>query len=84
MSCASYTVAVHHYAGFLIGSYAPCGPPAAVAKQKHAQHPPPGVFSHLSLFSRLIMIHMVPHCAMYSGSITQGISFTKVMAPVMW
>jgi hypothetical protein len=25
-------------------------------------------FAHLSLFSRLIMIHMVSHCAMYSGS----------------
>ena len=37
-----------------------------------------------SLFSLLIMIHIVPHCAVYTGSITQGISFTKVMAPVMW
>ena len=37
-----------------------------------------------SLFSRLIMIHMEPHCAVYTGSITQGISFTNVMAPVMW
>ena len=26
------------------------------------------------------MIHIDPHCAMYTGSITQGISLTKVMA----
>ena len=25
-----------------------------------------------------------PHCAIYTGSMTHGISFTKVMAPVMW
>ena len=25
-----------------------------------------------------------PHCAIYTGSITHGISFTNVMAPVMW
>ena len=30
------------------------------------------------------MIHMVAHCAMYTGSITLGISFTNVMAPVTW
>ena len=30
------------------------------------------------------MIHIVPHCAMYTGSITVGTSFTNVMAPVMW
>ena len=35
-------------------------------------------------FSRRIMLHMVPHCAMYTGSITVGTSFTNVMAPVMW
>lgn len=37
-----------------------------------------------SRFSRRIMIHIVPHCAMYTGSITRGISFTNVMAPVTW
>lgn len=30
------------------------------------------------------MIHIVPHCALYTGSITFGVSFTKVIAPVMW
>ena len=38
----------------------------------------------LSLFSRRIMIHIVPHCAMNTGSITLGVSFTNVIAPVMW
>ena len=37
-----------------------------------------------SRFSRRIMIHIVPHCATYTGSITVGTSFTNVMAPVMW
>ncbi len=37
-----------------------------------------------SRFSRRIMIHMVPHWAMYTGSMTHGISSTKLMAPVMW
>ena len=37
-----------------------------------------------SRFSRRIMIHIVPHCAMYTGSITRGISLTNVMAPVTW
>ncbi len=36
----------------------------------------------LSRFSRRIMIHIVPHCAMYTGSMTQGISLTNVIAPV--
>ena len=30
------------------------------------------------------MIHIVPHCATYTGSITRGVSFTNVIAPVMW
>lgn len=25
-----------------------------------------------------------PHCPMYTGSMTHGISFTNVIAPVMW
>jgi hypothetical protein len=25
-----------------------------------------------------------PHCAIYTGSMTHGISFTNVMAPVIW
>ena len=37
-----------------------------------------------SRFSRRIMIHIVPHCAMNTGSITSGTSLTKEMAPVMW
>ena len=37
-----------------------------------------------SRFSRRIMIHIVPHCATYTGSITRGVSFTNVIAPVMW
>ena len=37
-----------------------------------------------SLFSLLIIIHIVDHWEMYTGSITHGISLTKVMAPVMW
>ena len=36
-----------------------------------------------SRFSRRIMIHIVPHCARYTGSITFGVSLTNVMAPVM-
>ena len=30
------------------------------------------------------MIHIVPHCAMYTGSTTRGVSFTNVTAPVTW
>ena len=30
------------------------------------------------------MIHMVPHCAVYTGSMTSGISFTNEIAPVTW
>jgi len=37
-----------------------------------------------SRFSRRIMTHIEPHCAAYTGSTTQGTSFTNVMAPVMW
>jgi hypothetical protein len=37
-----------------------------------------------SRFSRRIMIHIVPHCAMYTGSMTHGTSLMNVMAPVMW
>ena len=37
-----------------------------------------------SRFSLRIMIHIVAHCATYTGSITFGVSLTKVMAPVTW
>jgi hypothetical protein len=37
-----------------------------------------------SRFSRRIMIHMVPHCAVYTGSITRGTSSTNEMAPDVW
>ena len=36
-----------------------------------------------SRFSRRIMIHIVPHCAVYTGSTTRGVSFTILYATIL-